>query len=242
MRPAGLKKEIEAEFGVDEKEGTLVLTNKRLVFVCTNQLEEDLSAAGGLEAAVEEPIEDLDRSGKVRGAKIALLYSEVEDLGAVPNAAPNLFIPIESISSAQGHKGGLGRPSLEVDWTDEGGKHGRVFTEMLTGRRRRNLDDWAVAIQNLKAGKQKLVSLPPAPSSDTLEGRIMRVLSDMQEKGVLTIEEQVETEFRVDTDPDAVQAACDKLASQGLLKRYPDPSGDVYYRRISPLGEEDLSS
>jgi hypothetical protein len=42
MRPAGVKEEIEAEFGAHEREGTLVLTNRRLIFVCTNEEEEDL--------------------------------------------------------------------------------------------------------------------------------------------------------------------------------------------------------
>ena len=48
--------------------------------------------------------------------------------------------------------------------------------------------------------------------------------------------------FKVDLDPDEVQAVCDKLATQGVIKRYPDSSGDVFYRRASPLGEDDLSS
>jgi hypothetical protein len=164
-----------------------------------------------------------------------LLYSEVEDLDSIPNQPPNVFIPLVT-ASVKGHKGELGRPSLEVSWKDQTGSHSLVFTETLTGRRNRNLNDWAQVIENLKAGKQKLISTPPAPSVDTLKGKIMHVLSDMQEKGVLSIEQAVETEYNLNLDPDQVQTACDELTGDGLLARSPELAGDAFYRRISPLG------
>ena len=105
-----------------------------------------------------------------------------------------------------------------------------------------NLNDWATIIQRLNGGRLNLVAMPKAPSVDTLEGRIVLVLSDMQEKGVLEIEEDVEAKFKVDLDPDEVQSACDTLSKQGALDRFPDSSGDVFYRRRSPLGEDDFSS
>jgi hypothetical protein len=64
----------------------------------------------------------------------------------------------------------------------------------------------------------------------------------MQEKGVMEIEEAVESEYEVELDPDEVQAACDRLSSQHLLIRSPDSSDYMFYRRASPLGEDDLSS
>jgi hypothetical protein len=213
MRAAGRSKEIEAEFGFAGKEGTLVLTNKRLIFVCTDEKGEDL------------PIGYY--------ADEMLLYSEVEDLDAIPVQAPNIFIPLEGVS-AKGHKEGLGRPSLEVSWHASDGDHDVIFTETLT--------DWAAVIQKIKDGSQKLATIPGPPSTDTLEGKILHVMADMQEKGLLEIEEDAEGEYSVDLDPDDVQAACDRLSSQGILLRHPDSSGDVYYRRVSPLGEEDLSS
>jgi hypothetical protein len=219
MRAGGAAKEFEAEFGFSSKEGTLVLTNKRLIFVCTNDKGEDL------------PVGWLGDH--------LLLYSEVEDLDSIPNRPPNVFLSLQSIS-AKGHKG-IGRPSLEVSWSDKAGSHSLVFTETMTGTRRTNLNDWAAVIGGVKSGAHKLVTLPPTPSTDTLEGKIMHVLADMQEKGVLEIEEAVEDEYKVDLDPDDVQGACDRLAAHGLLIRSPDSSGDVYYRRMSPLGEKDLS-
>jgi hypothetical protein len=173
---------------------------------------------------------------------VRLLYSDVEDLDQVPLRSPNLFIQLGSISGARGHKGELGRPSLEIEWQDGNKKRAAVFTETLTGRRRRNLNEWALIIQNLKGGKQKLANVPRPPSVDTLDGKIVHTLSDMQEKGVFMIEEAVEKEFVVDLDPDEVQAACDRLSAQGILIRLPDSSGDVFYRRASPLGEDDFSS
>lgn len=224
MRGGGAEKEVEADFGFGIKEGTLVLTNKRLIFVCTNQQEEDLQGENAL-----------NPMGKIR-----LVFSEVEDLGKIPNGSPNIFVPIGSISSVKGHGMALGRPSLEVTWGDESGEHRSVFAETLMGRRKWNLNDWAPIIENLKAGTQTLISLPRPPSTDSLDGRIVYVLSDMQEKGVFEIEEAVETQFKVDLDPDEVQAACDKLVTQHLLVSS-DSTEDVFYRRASPLSEANPS-
>ena len=220
MREPGTEKEIQAEFGIGVKEGTLVLTNRRLIFACTNERDENLPGESGL-----NPF-----------GKIDLVYAEVEDLDSISSEVPNVFVPLSSISKVTGHRGDLGRPSLEVAWVDASGKHARTFTETLTGRKAHSLSDWALIIDNLKAGKQKLVSLPPAPSIDTLEGKIIHVLSDMQEKGVFSIEEAVETEYSLELDPDDVQAACDRLAAKGLLVRSSELTGDAFYRRVSPLG------
>jgi hypothetical protein len=225
MRSGGREKGLEADFGVGTLEGTLILTNKRLIFACTDEREENLPGEAGLNPT----------------GKINLVYAEVEDLESISSGSPNVFVPIESISSMSGHAEGIERPSLSVTWNDAKGTHSVVFTEMLLGRRRRNLNDWARIIESLKAGTQRLIPLPKPPPIDSLEGKITRVLSDMQEKGVFEIEDAVETEFKLDLDPDVVQGACDSLASQGLLERHPDSSGDVFYRRTSPLGEDNPS-
>lgn len=220
MRGAGKEKDLGAEFGFGTTEGTLVLTNKRLIFACTNEREEDVP-----NATVLTPF-----------GKISLFYSEVEDLEQIPAGAPNVFVPLAAISKVTGHKGELTRPSLEVEWQDDGGSHTRVFTETLTGRKTRNLNDWAPVISNLKAGTQRLVNVPPPPPLDTLEGKIVEVLSDMQEKGVFDIEETVESQYKLDLDPDDVQAACDRLVTKGLLVRNPELTDDAFYRKVSPLG------
>jgi hypothetical protein len=220
MRAGGASKEIKAEFGVGTKEGTLVLTNRRLIFVCTDGKGEELPVG--------------------YFSSYLLLYSEVEDLEKIPNQSPNVFLALDKIV-VKGHKGELGRPSLQVEWEDENGGHELVFTETLTGRRNKNLNDWAAVIEGIKGGTVKLTPLPKAPSTDTLEGRVMHVLADMQEKGVMEIEEDVEGEYHIDLDPDQVQAACENLSSQSLVVRSPESSGDVYYRRASPL-EGDYSS
>ena len=221
LRESGMKREVESEFGFDVTEGTLVLTDRRVVFVCTNK------------KVVDVPVGIMGTS--------RMIYSEVEDLAGVPEGPPNVFIPIASISSVKGHGGALEKPGLEIGWNDGGEKRSVVVTEDFVGGRKKSLKDWVPVIESLKAGKQKLVGIPSAPPIDTLQGKIVRVLSDMQEKGVLEIEEDVEEEFNLDLEPDDVQAACDELTSMGALIRYPDPSGDVFYRRVSPLGEDDLS-
>lgn len=87
MRKPGAKKELEAEFGAGgETEGTLVLTNRRLIFVTTNEKEEDLP-----EPNLFNPL-----------AKQPLFFSEVDDIVSIPTVQGNLFIQIPSIVSATG--------------------------------------------------------------------------------------------------------------------------------------------
>jgi hypothetical protein len=228
MRRAGSKKELEGGLG-GELEGTLVLTNRQMIFVTTDEREDDLRLSLGQRIGL----------GKMR-----LFYSDVEDLNAIPHEPGNLFIPLPSIFSVTGHgsRGGLERPSLEVKWVQEGNEVSRVFIEVVTGRsRRRNLNDWAPIIEHLKAGNQKLISLPKVPGVETLEGKIMLILADMQRKGLFTIDDEIETAFKVKLDPDEVQTACEALASKGLVKREPDSSGNMFYRKLSPLGDDELS-
>jgi hypothetical protein len=225
LRLGGARKELEAEFG-GSKEGTLILTNKRVIFACTGETEEDLPGETGL-----------NPTGKIR-----LVYSEVDDLDDVPQRSPNVFIPITSITSAEGHGQGLERPSLKVAWNDAAGKHEVVFSETLIRPGKRSLNDWAAVLGRLKAGTQNFAVLPSPPPVDTLDGKIMRVLADMQEKGLFAIEEAVEDRFKIQLDPDEVEEACEHLVTSHLLARNPDPSGGGFYRRVSPLGEDSFSS
>jgi len=221
MRDTGKAKELEGRLG-GELEGTLLLTNRRLLFVCTNEQEDNLR--GGL--------------GTMR-----LVYSDVEDLASIPAGGNNVSIEISSISSVKGHTGHVTKPSLEVKWREGPSEKGRVFIELLSGRsRRRNLNDWARVMERLKTGDQKLIQLPNPPAADTLDGKIYRVLADMQRKGVFEVKEEAEKQFSSKLDPDEVQAACDRLSNIGLLKKLPDASGDTYYQKCSPLGEDELNS
>jgi len=222
MREAGRAKELEARLG-GELEGTLLLTNRRLIFVCTHEREDDLKT--------------------MPFGKMPLVYSDVEDLASIPTGDDNLFIKLSSISSVKGHTGHVTKPSLGIKWQEGANEKGRVFIELLSGRsRRRNLNDWAKVIERLKTGDQKLIQLPKPPAADTLEGKIYRVLADMQKKGVFEVEEAVEKQFGLKLDPDEVQAACGRLSNIGLLKKMPDPSGDTYYQKRSALGEDELNS
>ena len=78
--------------------------------------------------------------------------------------------------------------------------------------------------------------LPRAPDRDTLGGRILTVLADMQEKGLMTIEDEVEKRFGIDLDPDEVKTTCEELAGEGLLKT----QDGSFFVKVSPLGSDDL--
>jgi len=221
MRQVGKEKKLEGALG-GELEGTLVLTNRRLIFVCTDERKDDLKSRGSI-------------AGTMR-----LVYSDVEDLTSIPSTNGNIFIPLSSITLVKGHPGRVERPSLEVKW-QEAKEEGRVFVERLSGRsRRRNLNDWATVIERLKTGNQKITQLPQTPSVDTLDGKIVHVMADMQRKGVFEIEQEVETQFKAKLDPDDVQSACQRLADGGLLEKFQDKSGDMYYQKRSPLGDDAL--
>jgi hypothetical protein len=227
MRQTGVRKELESEFGVGgETEGTLVLTNKRLIFVTTDVKEVDLPEPGAL-----NPL-----------AEIGIYFSEVEEIDSIPTVPGNVFIQIMSIVSVTGRNPELERPHLQVTWVDGVAPKSSLFVETLTGRsRKKNLSDWVGVIERLKAGTQKLIPIPSTPSMDTLEGKIMRVMADMQSWGPFTIERMIEDTLKVKVEEDAVEDACEKLVSMGALKSEQDGSGEVYYRKTSPLGPDDLS-
>ncbi len=227
MHALGAGKRVEAEFGLGEVHGTLVLTTSRVIFVCTDEREEDLRVG-------------------VRGDPLTptvhLLYSDVEDLSQIPDDPRNVSVRLGDVTSAKGHKGEMTKPSLELRWKKNSGETGAEFVQVLTGRRRRNLNDWAGVISGLNAGTLKLVAVPEDPSPDTLEGKVAHVLSDMQEKGIFAIGGEVEAEFGVVVGPDEVQSACEILVKRGVAARFPDQSGDVFYRKLSALGEPSFSS
>lgn len=206
--------------------GTLVLTDRRVIFVEANKEENYTSGTGILSK----------RSATFR-------YSDIDDLGQISANANNISIPLNEIVEAKGSEGIIHPPELKLTWKENGIENRAVFSQELIGGRKKSLKDWVKTILGLRDGRIE-VKRPTAkpPSGDTLGGRILQVLGDMQEKGLFEIEQQVESTFGVDLDPDQVQSTCENLAAQGFLDRNPDRSGEVFYRKRSPLGEDGLSS
>src|SRR5712691_52565 len=219
------EKEQEGGFGAGLLEGTLILTTKRLVFVTLAEAEEDLS-----EPTASNPF-----------GKLTLFYSDAEDLKSIPADPDNLIVPLTSVTSVKGHRGNGAKPKLEIKWLEGRRERSTEFSQRLTGKRSRNLDDWARSMERLRKGKLSLISLPKAPGLDTLEGQVLRVLSDSQEKGILTIGHLVEDAFKIELDPAEVKVASEKLTSAGLVKRRRDSNGENFYHKRSPLGDDDLS-
>jgi hypothetical protein len=218
-RGTGLKKEVEGAFGFgDETEGTLILTNRRLIYAHkTREEEEDLPTT----LFSYKPI----------------FIDDIEGLDSVDSDPEGLEIPLSQIVSVKGHGGRDAiAPKLEVHYRIPTGEtNSTEFVEQITGvSRRKNLNDWAGMITKMKAGQVNLVELPAAPSEGTLDGRIYRILGDMQEKGTMTIEEEVEEKYNVDLDPADVAAACARLVRMGLIRKADVDYGDPFYARISP--------
>jgi hypothetical protein len=218
-RGIGLSKEVEAAFDVGkETEGTLILTNQRLLYAHGSEKEDSL------------PIGIFSTK--------RLIYTDVTELESVASDPANFTIALGAITSAVGHHRPAGAPRLEVRWEEEGAVKSTEFVQQIIGGRRRNLNDWAQVIMKLKSGGQKIRALPPLPPRDSLKGRIALVLGDMQEKGLITIEERVEEEFGVDLDPDQVEEACDELAAEGLLRKSTAAGEDEFYQKVSPLDDD----
>jgi hypothetical protein len=224
-RGPGVRKGVEGAFGLGgETEGTLILTDRRLIYVHGKVKEVDIKVGAF--------------------SKKRLFFSDVESLNSVPMDSASVEIPLSKIVRVTGHHGEAIAPKLEVKWTDDNGAvQGAEFVQQITGgSRRKNLNDWAGVVEKLMKRQQKVVPLPPAPSDDTLDGRILDALGDMQEKGLLTIENEVEERYGIDLDPDDVEAACGRLFASGLIKRFAPRDEDPYYRKVSPLGDDDLSA
>ncbi|HUI00271.1 MAG TPA: hypothetical protein VLX56_01425 [Nitrososphaerales archaeon] len=222
-RGSGTRKEVEAAFGVGETQGTLVLTDRRLIYVHGGEKEEDL------------------RIGAFSQKR--LFFADVEDLDSVSMDAASLEIPIATIAGTAGKKVPGAAPKLEVKWSDHGIQRVSEFVQQVTGgSRKKNLNDWAAVIDKLRNKKIKILPLPPAPSVDELEGKVLAALGDMQEKGLFTIEEELEGRYNVKLDPDDVESACEKLASIGLVKNVSAKGEGPFYRKVSPLGEDDLGN
>jgi hypothetical protein len=228
-------------------EGTLVLTNKRLIFACGDEkltrfakkVTGDEPAGEIIEEEAENALLDFESLGG------SLFYSEIEDLKHISQNPKNLFIPLSAITSIAGEKHRvLGRPVLKISWNDDKSRtvKSTEFQERLTGESRtKNLNDWAPVIEQLKAGTIRVQKLPPAPPIDTLEGKIAFMMGDLQDKGLMEIEEEVEQAFKIELEPDDVEEACKKLVSAGFLDKGDDDVDD-FYRKRSPVGIDGLSS
>ena len=91
-RGPGIRKGVEAAFGMGgETEGTLVLTDRRLVYVHGNEKEESVRI-GGFSAK-------------------RLYFSDVESLDSMPLDSESVEIPISKIAKVAGHHGEAIAPS-----------------------------------------------------------------------------------------------------------------------------------
>ena len=217
---------VECKKGLEkEVQGTLLLTNKRLVFVAANYKGSD---------------EQDFQLSIFRLAPVHLRFVDVEDLSSIPNDKLDIAIPLERIDFEKGSRGILAHTKLEVRWLDESNneKSAQFYADLSSRGRKKGLNDWARVIEDLKRGKIAIKIPQNLPASGALEGRIYYVMSDLQEKGLFEIEREAESKFKVDLDPDEVERACENLVSHGLLEKMKDS----FYRLPSPLGEDDLSS
>jgi hypothetical protein len=106
-----------------EVQGTLALTNSRLVF------------------AVAQEEEDVAEYGARLGSHPTLRFSDINDLNSVAPNPVNLSIPLSSIISVTGHKGEIGLPNLKVRWRDDlwGTKNAEFSQQVISRERKKTL-------------------------------------------------------------------------------------------------------
>lgn len=225
-RHTGIADELKTALDVSgkETEGTLVLTNFRLIYVHGGETREDV------------PVGILSRK--------PTYFADVDALESIQEDAANLSLELTWVTKVTGHRRFGMDPKLVVSWrTGSGGARTSEFIQQLTGgSRKKNLNDWAPVIDRLRAGTQKVTPLPHAPDESTLEGRILRTLGDMQEKGEMTIETEVEKRYQVELEPEQVEEACQKLKEQGLIAVTTPKDEEPFYQKVSPLGEDSLDA
>jgi len=192
--------------------GTLCLTNKRLVFI---------------------PLE-----GKVASRNAA---SEEKSIKESLNKPENISIPFETVESAIG-KRGIVRPSLLVVWQDRQSAKSTEQTEFIQrirtarfGEIGADINDWGNLIEK---GKNSDIGAEDQTTeqveglqydSENLESRVLEALSDMQWKGVLQIESEIADRYNANLDPDHVEAACKNLVKDKRLEQ--DKSG-MFFKRL----------
>lgn len=222
-RPVGARGEVETAFDLFEKEteGTLVLTTSRLLYVHGGETREDI------------PV------GIV--SKKTTYFTDVEDLRNIPSDLYNLVIQLSSVTKVVGHHALASAPKLEVTWTAGGTSRTTEFVQQVTGgSRKKNLNDWASVIERLRTGNESVAPVAGSMDEGTLDGKVLHTLGDMQEKGLLTLESELETRYKVDLEPEDVEAACQRLVSKGLIKSTGAKDEPPFYQKVSPLGSDNL--
>ena len=124
--------------------GTLVLTNRRLVFVKGNEFVSS-------------------ETGTDRGhLPYNLSFSDICDIGEIQSQAfdpesakDNLSLDLDSVANAIGHKGGFsGHPSLTLNLATRDGSpkdesQSVTFHEEMTGKRKKHINDWTDVIMKI---------------------------------------------------------------------------------------------
>jgi hypothetical protein len=222
-RPSGVRGEVQTAFDIagEETEGTLILTNSRLLYVHGGEVEEDIPVG----------VASMRKT----------FFADVEDLKDIAPDLNNLSIELSSVTKVVGHHAPAMSPKLEVTWTRGGTTRTNEFVQQATGgSRKKNLNDWAPVIERLKAGTEAVAVRGESPDAGTLDDKVLQALGDMQEKGLLTLESELETRYKVDLEPEDVDAACQRLVAKGLVKSTGAKDEPPFYQKVSPLGSDNL--
>ena len=163
-----------------EYQGTLVLTNKRLLFIAANQ-EQDVAVT---------PL-----------TTARLSFADVKDLNNISKDSGNLAVLLSEVEVEKGHEGFFRLTTLKIKWKEGGEAKSAEFVEDIAGAgRKENLKDWARVIESLKAGEIRLqFPSAPTPGIDTFEGKVLYILNDMQEKGYLISKRELRIRSRSKT-------------------------------------------
>jgi len=240
-----------------KKSGTLILTNKRLVFM-----------RGNKEIRIEvvpEIWRDIVPNIFPSGLPAILGFAEVYDTAEIPSQMtfPDVSIDLASIISATPERPvdvtSFRRSSrLVVSWNSSIETKIVEFEEHMSGRPRKiNLNDWGDVIMKIKSGYfdnliRELINSRNSSQLEvnSIEANVYFLLGDLQSKSTVLLSKEMEERFATRIDFERIQQACDRLERLKLIAGTYDTfwnDGDLdrppFYRKYPPLGSEyDLSS
>lgn len=211
-------------------QGSLVLTNKRLLFIVGDRWKRD----DGLPPLMSTSLSDMGTN-----------QSDKEDSSSndIPDNTNNFSIPLDRVESTVGRKGIL-KNTLFVRIRDQ------VTDELTTlefNARVRppsledpgNIDNWASWIEKAQTSTPEEFentygeksTQPSGYFREGLDHMIMDLLDDEEWKGLFQMGEELSLRYNESIDVDEIESACKALVKQKLVEE--DDMGEFFRKRTT---------
>ena len=187
-------------------EGSLYLTNRRLLFVSeagadSRPSKNQLSRSSSSAARISIPLDSIDNALGKRGIVRPGLVVDWHDPGSPESPLRTEFI--QRVRTAR-----FGEIGVDIN-------------------------DWAESIveaKNPELAEKRKESLSQNVDPTALKNQIIEDLADNQWRGIIQITSEIEGKYDLNLDPDAVEEICKSLVGEKLLEQ--DKYG-MFFRKVS---------